>query len=467
MKTFNLPICLLLVISCYSVSLSSQEIKNDRMNDYQPVFFTPQSHDLNFLKSEVFPDKSFYQRKSEWKHIIDTTWGPGDPLNKKQLIFNTFANEVNDKYALFNSLNLDWDSLKNHYLNQITDSTSKGAFAAIMSHFAYELKGNIARDTTVLYRPLKPGVPVLIVGADYKVERFGAVTTILPDSTTLVLRVAPNHPLNLEPGDILLGYEGVPWKKLAKELFNAGLPMIATGSMIKSSDKYHSLMGAGLNWHLFSTIDILKYSTGDTVHLSLEPMAGYHASRMMNIEQIPVPGIPVPVVMPYPEFSDTLVTFGKLDNTNVGYIYLSSHYPAELADNQFLKAVDSLKNTDALIIDLRVSSYGWTFFDKAFNILYNEYHKTITDAYRCNTNTFELCQGGEYNALRIFGSNPDYYDRPIAVLLGPSCSGMGDGTAYRLRFHPMVRFFGASTSGGMSHASEIKNFQGWELSYAT
>ena len=45
---------------------------------------------------------------------------------------------------------------------------------------------------------------------------------MLPDSNTLVLRVVPNHPLNLEPGDIILGYEGIPWKNLVQELLDAG-----------------------------------------------------------------------------------------------------------------------------------------------------------------------------------------------------------------------------------------------------
>ena len=42
------------------------------------------------------------------------------------------------------------------------------------------------------------------------------------------------------------------------------LPMIAKTGGCKTADTYHNLFGAGLNWHLFNTIDILKYSTGDT-----------------------------------------------------------------------------------------------------------------------------------------------------------------------------------------------------------
>ena len=40
----------------------------------------------------------------------------------------------------------------------------------------------------------------------------------------MIFRVVPNHPLNVQPGDIILGYEGVPWKDLIVELMEAELP---------------------------------------------------------------------------------------------------------------------------------------------------------------------------------------------------------------------------------------------------
>ncbi len=122
-----------------------------------------------------------------------------------------------------------------------------------MGHFAYELKDGhtIAVDTSVVYSALNPGKPVLLIGSYLPVEHFGAVTTVLPDSNTLVLRVAPNHPLNLEPGDIILGYEGVPWKKLVRELLDAGLPMIAKAGGCKSADTY--LIYRGWLMALFSS----------------------------------------------------------------------------------------------------------------------------------------------------------------------------------------------------------------------
>ena len=56
----------------------------------------------------------------------------------------------------------------------------------------------------------------------------------------------------------------------------------------------HLFIGAGMNWHLFDTIDVLKYSTGDTVHLSVAPLASMNVPAMLNNEQMEIPNIPFP-----------------------------------------------------------------------------------------------------------------------------------------------------------------------------
>ena len=454
----------LLFLYSNSFLIYSQEVANERNYPETPEYFIPKNHDPNFLKLNKLPAKSFYDSKSDWQHIIDSTWGPGDPLPQKLLLFNTYAQKIHDQFDGFLSLQLNWDSLKSYYLNQINDSTSKGAFSAIMSHFSYSLKDLHTRavDTTVVLSSLNPGVPILLLGSYLTVEHFGAVTTVLPDSTTLVLRVVPNHPLNIEPGDIILGYEGVPWKDLVQELFDAGLPMYAYTGGCESANIYLSLFGVGMNWHLFSTIDIVKHSTGDTVHLSVLPLLNLNAPPMVNNEQLPIPNIPFPDVL-----SNQCVTYGILENTNIGYIYLAREWPEAVADYQFYEAVNTLKNTDALIIDMRLNQGGWALFDNAFRILFNESQNTLEEAYRCNSNTFNLCPSSWWQEYRIDGMAPEYYDRPIAVLLGPTCVSMGDITAQRLRYHPMIRFFGASPDASHGYNEYIQNFPGWYLRYST
>jgi hypothetical protein len=440
--------CFMVVFCGWSFLTYSQDVNYRKYNPDQSLFITPKNHDPNFNGFKKGSSKSFYQSKADWQHIIDTTWGPGDPLARKLQIFNIYAKEVHDKFDGFNSLHLDWDSLHNYYLSQINETTSKGAFSSIMSHFACDLKDMHTRafDSAVVFTPLNPGTPLLLLGSYLTIEHFGAVTTILPDSSTLVLRVVPNHPLNLEPGDIIIGYEGIPWKDLIGELMHSGLPILATTGGCKTADTYLNLSGAGLNWHLFDTIDILKYKSGDTMHLSVLPMVNLNIPRMVNNEQLPIKNIPFPDILPWPDVSDTVVTYGILEGTKIGYIYLAKEWLTETADLQFYNAINALKNSDALIIDMRLNDGGWALFANAFNILFNEFDKTIEDAYRCNTYTFELCPNNNWNTYQINGIEPDYFDRPIAVLLGPTCVSMGDLTAQRLRYHPMVKFFGASSN---------------------
>jgi hypothetical protein len=453
-------VIIFIFLYCTSSIIYSQEIRKQKSFPDNPTFFSPKKHEPNFKLLKKLPAKSFYDSKPEWQHIIDSTWGPGDSLSQKLLIFNTYAKQVHDKFDGFNSLHLNWDSLYNFYLNKITDSTSRGAFSAIMSHFAYSLKDihTIAYDSSVVYTPLYPGVPILLLGSYITVEHFGAVTTVLPDSTTLVLRVVPNHPLGIEPGDIILGYEGIPWKALVQELLGANLPVVAVTGGCKTADTYLNLFGAGINWHLFNTIDILKHSTGETVHFSVLPLLDLNAPPMANNEQLSIPNIPFPNVL-----SDQCVTYGVLENTNIGYIYLSQEWPENTADAPFYKAVDSLKNTNALIIDMRLNYGGWGVFDDAFKMLFNQSYQTIEDLYRCSSNNFALCPSGNQDLYKINGSAPDFYDRPIAVLLGPTCVSMGDLTAQRLRYHPMIRFFGASSDASLGDNLFITSFPGWYI----
>jgi hypothetical protein len=449
----------ILILSSNNVLLYSQEGIIQKDYPENQVLVIPRNHNPNF---KVFPEKSFYQSKVDWQYTIDTTWGPGVPLPQKLQLYNTFSQKLHDEFDGFLSLQLNWDSLYNFYLAQINDSTSKGDFASIMGHLAYDLKDmhTWARDTVVLYTPLNPGIPILLMGSYLTVEHFGAVTTILPDSTTLVLRVVPNHPLNLEPGDIILGYEGVPWKILVKELLDAGLPIFNRTGGCRSADEYLNLFGVGLNWHLFNTIDILKHSTGDTLHLSVASLLNLNVSPMLNNEQMPIPNIPFPDM-----FNNQLVTYGILENTNIGHIYLFRELPQAIADAQFYEAVNALKNTDALIIDMRFNMGGWALFDDAFEILFNDFYQTIADAYRCNTFTFELCPANNWQDYKINGI-PPLYDRPIAVLLGPTCVSMGDCTAQRLLYHPIAKFFGKSSDASLGFSHFVENFPDWQIRYS-
>ena len=174
----------------------------------------------------------------------------------------------------FESLGLTpttWDTLKNYFYSKIDSTTSRGRFSAIMDYFSIALRDwhTYAFDGRFLGTPLNPGVPLLHITGAGDWRHSGAVVTVLPDSTIIVLRVAPNHPLNLQPGDIILGYNGVKWIELLNELMEAELPIFPASGGSQTAHNDAMFVGSIMNWHLFDTIDILKYSTGDTLHLDV------------------------------------------------------------------------------------------------------------------------------------------------------------------------------------------------------
>ena len=442
-----------------------------------PLLLNPTIQSGNLKSSENSQlVKSFYQSKADWQTIIDTTWGPGLPLNDKLAIFDTYTGALTTGFAGFNSLGIDpaeWDSIKDSYRSRINSSTSKGAFAALMSHLTYDLRDihNHAWDTTVLLTALNPGIPILVIGA-FEISHFGAILTVLHDSSLLVLRVIDDHPLGLRPGDIMLGYEGVPWKDLVDELLGSGIPILSIQRNSKSAIRHVELASAGINWHLFETIDIVKYANGDTVHLPVYPLqnlvvpAGHiwlgGQSLLWNNEQLPVPGVP---------FQDPIDTawrfapYGIVEGTNIGYIYLYGE--AGETDDQFYEAVKSLSGTEGLIIDLRLNFGGSPIPFRGLNLLFNTRQYTMADVTRCNQSIsdFSLCPTNDQNVYLINGKPMSWYDRPLAVLTGPNCVSSGDCLAYMFGYHPMVHFFGKSTCAALSGLI-IDNFPGWSFWYS-
>ncbi len=470
MKKLTFLLCLLLI----GIQAYSQFRKEPNQ-----LLFRPATHSSN-LKSTANPynGKSFYQSKADWQTVIDTTWGPGLPLNEKLAIFDAYTQVLTISCASFNSLGIDpteWNSIKASYRQRIDESTSKGDFAALMGRLAYDLHDRhaYALDTSVLMTLLNPGIPILVIGS-FEIGHFGAVLTVLPDSSLLVLRTLDDHPLGLEPGDIVLGYEGVAWKDLVDELLGSGIPILYYQRNSKSSVRYNELASAGMNWHLFNTIDIIKFAGGDTVHLPVNPLLNLPVSTreywfggeilMWNNEQLSVAGVPFPDPVKIVD-NDQSVTFGIVEGTNVGYIYLM--WEDDNTDAQFGKAVYALSGTEGLIIDLRINFGGVPNPRSGLNLLFNAHQYTMQDELRCSPDNFSLCPMSDQNDYFITGNPMSWYDRPMAVLTGPNCVSAGEYRAYIFGYHPLSRFFGKSTCAALGSWNDpgIGSLSGWKFLY--
>ena len=205
---------------------------------------------LCFLLSQSYAQRTV----EEWRTIIDTTWGPGLSTTAKLQIFDKAYNAIDDDFACFQGLPVNiLDSLSLKYRPEIEAGVSRGRFAAIMNYFFFSFKEGhtFIVDEHINYNTaLTPGTPLFVVGAWTDNSHFGATLTPLPDSSLLVIKTLPNHPLGLVPGDIVMGYEGIPWKVLYKDLLAAQLPFFLAfpHPSAAKSITHDMLKNAGMNW---------------------------------------------------------------------------------------------------------------------------------------------------------------------------------------------------------------------------
>ncbi len=448
--------------------LKGQVLSQDAL-DTSPWFFKKQFLEQTFHSAQEKKTPGHYS-KSDWAAAIDSTWGEGLTVETKLEIFNLFWNKIDWYFACFQDLTVDWESLGRIYHNEIADTVSRGRFAAIMNHLAMALKEshtNCEDNLVCVYTASEPGVPLLWVGGWGDNGHFGAGVTPLPDSSLLVYKAIANHPLGLVPGDIVLGYDGVPWKMLYQELLTAQLPIHGWWWGCSESSYLHSwLVSAGLNWHLFDTIDIHKYNSGNTIHLPTARLAELDTVFFCT-EQMDIPGVPMPDY-----YNEQLFSYGLIEDTQIAYIYGWGWFWE--AEDEFYDAIDDIMNnyeTTGLIIDFRMNYGGnMSMSNPGLSLLFNTADTTVGFAVRSDPNNhfaMEPAPNGPPSAYIIPGDSLTFYDKPIAVLTGPGAISSGDQVALRMKFHPRSRFFGKSTATAFN-APTVLNLGtgGWYCRYA-
>ncbi|PKK83389.1 MAG: hypothetical protein CVT49_08750 [candidate division Zixibacteria bacterium HGW-Zixibacteria-1] len=438
-------ICLLIAIFLFAADFSAET--------YTP----PDELQLQFVPRHPAPNyiakRPGHYSGDDWQAVIDSTWGDGHSVGLESYLFRKFWQEIDSVFPCFNYLDTNvWDSLYDKYYPEILDSVSRGRFSAILTHATMALRESHTRayDSVVLMTEPAPGVPLLCIGGWGENNHFGAGLTPLPDSSLLVYTAVDNHPLGLVPGDVVLGYDGIPWKLLYPELLDAELPVCRPFWGSSEETFTHAiLMAAGLNWHLYDTIDIAKYGTDDTIHLPTSLMDG-QLLPLFATEQLPVPGVPFPI---YTDAGDTLVTRGLIEETNIGYIYVLGWFGSSGSD--FYNAVSEIMfdhETIGLIIDFRTTYGGWVVYQDGLKLLYDTTMETSKWVKRCDPDDhYAMCPNPSFDSAMLIRGDPNsYYNKPIAVLTGPGAVSAGDQGALAMSYHPMVKFFGKPTRGAFN-----------------
>jgi hypothetical protein len=416
---------------------------------------------------------------ADWRKLVDSAWGPGQPAATQLAIFDFYWNTIDQQFGGFPYITVNWDSVRTLFRPEVAAGVSRGRFDAIMCQLYYPLMemhtycGDACIDSSFFQGSevvFNPDVPVFWTNGWGSPGNFGAGLTPLPDSALLVYRTVLNHPLGIMAGDIVLGYEGVPWKKLYKRLLDAQLPFEWWYGWCGSTPRSltHSLLtSAANNWGLFDSIDVVKYPTGDTVHLPTSPLRGLEWTSIYATEQVPIKGVPFP-----DHFNSQNVSYGVIEGTTIGYVYVwqwnaEDGYPFAAA---LLDLIGS-KSVTGLILDFRYNVGSGNSSIAAFNgfdYLFNESPGGTTrwrNAARLLTwDHLSLYATTPFDAYVVMG--PGYYDRPIAVLTGPHARSMGDLFSFEMRFHPMARFFGLPTNGSFPAPGTPRfSSTGWDTWY--
>lgn len=420
----------------------------------------------------------------DWAAAIDARWGPGLPTERKLEIFDDFWTTIDERFAAFQGIDVDWSALRDRYRPEIAGGVSRGRFAAIMGHLALVLREShtVASDLPVLQTPRLPGVPIFVLRGPPINNSFGACATAQEDGSALIYDVAPGHPLGLQRGDRILGYEGRPWGELSRELLAAELPVAGAWGSSPSSFEHTLVQSAAVNWHLFDTIDVWKHDTATVEHLPTAPLNTTPPLRSrLCTEQLAVSGVPKPAGL------TDVVTWGLIDGTRIGYVYVAAWQGN--AGTRFEQAIRELtqeRETDGLIIDFRHNRGGNMFLsDAGLGMLFDRPVPTIAFVERADPSDHHelrpwVGEETEFCGITWHGFSPSLYvidmcdrsydprayDRPIAVLTGPGAASAGDQVALRMTFHPRARTFGKSTATAFTVPCDLALEPGWSSRYA-
>jgi C-terminal processing protease CtpA/Prc len=407
---------------------------------------------------------------------IETFWGAAPDEQIRLQIFDALWTGLAHYYAAFETTSLDWDLVREVYRPRIAEAESQGRFHAVLSGIFFALRdGHTVVTSEELYGTLPdPYWPADLSLAERpplfwiedRIGAIGACVTPLDDGTLLVYRVDEDNPLDLAPGDVVIGYDGETWADLLTPILHCGFPLV--GRPASTQEGWHrKLLGAAVNNpHLFDEIDVWRRATDTFESRPTETLLDFDSDLICN-DQIPAPGVEPPCSSWSACYGDPAltpqVTWGLLPETNVGYVYIYSWQGN--AGELFAQAVAELMDTDGLILDQRSGPGGGLDWDDGLALLFAEDVWPVISFMARDPDSTDYEALAPDPAIEPIGITADpltEYDRPIAVLIGPHAGSAGDVFPYLMSLHPRARLFGRPTDGRFGIATHtIANSGDW------
>jgi hypothetical protein len=390
---------------------------------------------------------------ARWNFLVDSTWGTGIADSEKLKVFDRIWKTFDSMYPCFIHLPMyNWDSIVNGMRTEINNGVSRGRFAAILNELRrYINDGHSSIYDVVVNYPsiIYLGLPLMRAESG----RFGACVTMLSDSSAMVYESEPNHVFSLQPGDIILGYNDMPWKELIKIILKYRLPSSINVGSTDAATYHKMIQAAGENWHLFDTINIKKCN-GSLVNYPTSLMYSTGYSRFCT-EQLPVKNIKKNDYNDYYYLYDAFSS-GMIAGTKIGYVYMYDCLDAgdSLYNNVKMLIEDSL--AEALILDIRTNfGGGYSAYWKTFDYLRNGFVQWVGYGERVSP----------FNRYQLFNQPSSWYNlndaipmaiyKPIALLQGPRAISAGDLFQLMYKHYPWLKTFGKSTAGAFGSRQNI------------
>lgn len=388
---------------------------------------------------------------------INSSWGAGLSTTEKLNVFDTYWKQIDSFYASFNGLPMyNWDSIVTAMRTEISGGVSKGRFAGIMGQLLGYLNDGhthfydmdlFSTSSTFWGRPLFYGPS----------GSYGGCLTMLNDSSVMVYTAVPGNVLGLQPGDRILGYNGIAWKALVPLLLRHQLPMGMSPYSTDSATWHRYMLSVLGNFLMFDTLNIEKCD-GTRVNFPTTIMTSAYTGNNFCTEQMEVPGVKK---MTYTDYytNNKMVTWGVITGTGIGYVAL--YDCSDISGDSLLNPIRTLVEdsmVDGLIIDIRTNFGGSLLtFRKAFHYLNNgdlawmgwADRMSPTDRYTMDPS---LAPPSSYGTT---DTDPNSFDKKIALLVGPGAISAGDMMQILYTHHPKLKIIGKPTAGAFGSIRSI------------
>ncbi|MFI5141694.1 MAG: S41 family peptidase [Bacteroidia bacterium] len=230
--------------------------------------------------------------------------------------FLEFWTDVKNNYAYFDKKNTDWQKVKTNYLPQAQNAKTRNELIAILENAIEELYDNHFSLNTNLQSSTRLVPSGIDIWAEY-INDKAIITEVRQNS--------PAHKAFIKPGAEIIAINGVPVNQAVNN--RIGKCIIKINDEVKNYALKQLLAGT----YLVKRVLTLKQNNNTTT-ITLNDVK---------------------------DTTQALLDFETLNN-NIGYIKFNNSLGETRVVQQFDSALNNLKNTKALIIDLRSTPSGGT-----------------------------------------------------------------------------------------------------------